>query len=143
MKRCISFFNLTLHFLKKTNKAVLLAMGNIDEEGAHNVAQLMKDNFLDQARPLQQEEIPRLLSHKMPTREQAKRIFGPDIGDIPLVIEEVTQSESEENHAVELIIQVGAEHELGFEGVAIVELISQMAYTSAYDVLRTKEQLGK
>jgi len=122
--------------------AVLLAMGNIDEEGAHNVAQLMNDNFLAQSRPLQQEEIPRILSLKMPTREQAKRIFGPDIGDIPLVIEEVAQSESEENHAVELIIQVGAEHELGFEGVAIVELISQMAYTSAYDQLRTKEQLG-
>ncbi len=117
-------------------------MGNIDEQGAHNVAQLMKDNFLDQSRPLQQEEIPRLRSLKMPTREQAKRIFGPEIGDIPLVIEEVAQSESEENHAVEMIIQVGAEHELGFEGVAIVELIAQMAYTSAYDQLRTKEQLG-
>jgi insulysin len=120
-------------------------MGNINEEGAQNAVQLIDNNFLAQARPLQHEELPRLRSHKMPTRKEAERIFGPEVGDnaIPVVVEEVAHSESEENHAIEMIMQAGAEHELGYEGIAIIELISQMAYTSAYNQLRTTEQLGK
>ena len=120
-------------------------MGNINVNGAQNVVDLIDKNFLNQARPLQHEEIPRLRSLKMPTRAEAQRIFGDEVGDrsIPVVIEEVAFSESEENHAVEIILQAGAEHELGYEGIALLEVISQMAYNSAYNQLRTKEQLGK
>ena len=80
----------------------------------------------------------------MPTIEEAKRIFGPDVENrsIPVILEEVAQSETEENHAVEIVLQAGSEHELGYEGIALISLIGQMAYNSAYDQLRTKEQLG-
>lgn len=120
-------------------------MGNVNEEGAQNVAQLIKDNFISKARPLEHEEIPRLRSLKMPTKKEAERIFGPEVGknSIPVIVEEVAKSKSEENHAVEIILQAGAEHELGYEGVAVIELITQIAYNSAYNQLRTKEQLGK
>ena len=32
--------------------------------------------------------------------------------------------------------------QLGLEGIAILELICHLAYTSAYNQLRTREQLG-
>eukprot|EP01083_Nonionella_stella_P261451 890218_1 len=88
--------------------------------------------------------MPKLRSLKMPTKEEAIRIFGPEVKDskIPIVLEELAYSDSEENHAVEVILQVGAEHELGFEGIGVIELIGQIAYNSAYNQLRTKEQLG-
>jgi len=90
----------------------------------------------------------------------------------PLVYQDIAYSDSEENNAgtyscvedqycgdiysaclslitfllscssVEVILQVGSELELGYEGVAILDLITHMAYNSAYAVLRTKEQLG-
>ena len=44
---------------------------------------------------------------------------------------------------MELNLQVGSEYQLGYEGVAMLELIGHMAYNSAYNQLRTKEQLGK
>jgi secreted Zn-dependent insulinase-like peptidase len=119
-------------------------MGNINEDGAHEVVQLIEKNFLHKARPLFHEELPKLRSMKMPTKEEAIRIFGAGVKNakIPVKIEEVTYSESEENHAVEVVLQCGAEHEMGFEGVAVLELIGQMAYNSAYNQLRTQEQLG-
>jgi len=119
-------------------------MGNINGDGAHEVVQLIENNFLHKARPLSHEELPKLRSMKMPTKEEAVRIFGPGVKDekIPVKLEEVTYSESEENHAVEVTLQCGAEHEMGFEGVAVLELIGQMAYNSAYNQLRTQEQLG-
>jgi len=123
--------------------AELLCMGNIKEEGALDVARLIQKSFL-QSRPLEHEEIPKLRSLKMPTREEASRIFGDEPTDtkIPLVLEEVAYSESEENHAVHLVLQAGSEHEIGYNGIAILELIGHIAYTSAYNQLRTKEQLG-
>ena len=119
-------------------------MGNIKEEGALDVARLIQKSFL-QSRPLEHEEIPKLRSLKMPTREEASRIFGDEPADtkIPLVLEEVAYSESEENHAVHLVLQAGSEHEIGYNGIAILELIGHIAYTSAYNQLRTKEQLGE
>jgi hypothetical protein len=119
-------------------------MGNINEQGAHDVVKLIEQNFLHQARPLSFEEIPKLRSMKMPTKEEAVRIFGPAVQNmsIPLKIEEMTYSASEENHAVEVILQCGAEYEMGYQGVALLELIGQMAYNSAYNTLRTQEQLG-
>ena len=126
-------------------QAIFLIMGNVNEKGAQDIVELIQNNFLSNARPLEFEEIPRLRSFKIPTRSEAERIFGPDVSNksVPVVVEEVTQSESEENHAIEMILQAGAEHELGYEGIALLELISQMADNSAYNQLRTIEQLGK
>lgn len=124
--------------------ATFLCMGNINESGARNVVNLINDHFLHNARPLQQEELPKLRSLRMPNKEEAVRIFGPNVQDrsIPLILEELAHSEAEENNAVEVIMQAGCEFEMGYKGVALMELIGQMAYTSAYNQLRTKEQLG-
>lgn len=136
--------NLMEEVLTSRLSATFLCMGNINEDGARNVVKLINDHFLHNARPLQQEEIPKLRSLKMPSKEEAIRIFGPDVENrsIPLILEEIAHSEAEENSAVEVILQAGCEHEMGYEGIAIMELIGQMAYTSAYTQLRTKEQLG-
>ena len=61
---------------------------------------------------------------------------------MPLKVQEVVSSDAEENHAVELILQTASQYQLGNEGVALLELIGHMAYNSAFDQLRTKEQLG-
>lgn len=136
--------NLMEEVLTSRLSATFLCMGNINEDGARNVVKLINDHFLHNARPLQQEEIPKLRSLKMPSKEEAIRIFGADVENrsIPLILEEIAHSEAEENSAVEVILQAGCEHEMGYEGIAIMELIGQMAYTSAYTQLRTKEQLG-
>ena len=120
-------------------------MGNIDEEGAHNVVKLINDHFLKQSRPLEHEERPKLLSHRLPTKKDAGRIFGVDMEDsvTSLILQEMAHSESEENCSVEHILQTQAQHEMGYEGVALMELMGHIAYNSAYDQLRTKEQLGK
>ena len=119
-------------------------MGNIDEAGALEVVDSIKEQFLADSRPLQNEEMPRLLSLKLPTRDEAIQIFGEGVksSPIPMVLEDVVTSESEENHAVEVILQVGSDHDLGYEGIAIIELIGHIAYNSAFNQLRTKEQLG-
>jgi insulysin len=136
--------NLMEEVLTSRLSATFLCMGNINEDGARNVVKLIHDHFLHNARPLQQEEVPKLRSLKMPNKEEAVKIFGSDLESrsIPFILEEIAHSEAEENSAVEVILQAGSEHELGYEGVAILELIGQMAYTSAYTQLRTKEQLG-
>ncbi len=119
-------------------------MGNIDEAGAFGVVDSIKEQFLAYSRPLENEEIPRLQSLKLPTREEAIQIFGEEVksSPIPLVLEDVVSNESEENHAVEVILQVGSDHDLGYKGIATVELIGHIAYNSAFNQLRTKEQLG-
>jgi insulysin len=118
-------------------------MGNISESGARDVVSLIESHFLKEARPLEHEEIPQLLSLQMPTHDEAVRIFGSGVDPIvPLKVQEVVSSDAEENHAVELILQTASQHQLGHEGVAFLELIGHMAYNSAFDQLRTKEQLG-
>jgi len=141
LQECV---NVAEESLTKRISATFLCMGNIDEEGALNAVNLIDKNFISKARPLRLEEMPKLRSLKMPTKEEAIRIFGPEVKDskIPIVLEELAYSDSEENHAVEVILQVGAEHELGFDGIGVLELIGQIAYNSAYNQLRTKEQLG-
>eukprot|EP00559_Dactyliosolen_fragilissimus_P007895 CAMPEP_0184864396 /NCGR_PEP_ID=MMETSP0580-20130426/14781_1 /TAXON_ID=1118495 /ORGANISM="Dactyliosolen fragilissimus" /LENGTH=1210 /DNA_ID=CAMNT_0027363151 /DNA_START=55 /DNA_END=3687 /DNA_ORIENTATION=+ len=129
--------------LTKRLSAELLSMGNINENDAKDVTKLIQTRFLNTARPLQYEEIPQIKTLRMPTRDEARKIFGPELKDgIPLVLEELAYSDSEENNAVQIILQADAEHSMGYEGVALLELISQMAYNSAYNQLRTKEQLG-
>jgi secreted Zn-dependent insulinase-like peptidase len=103
---------------------------------------VIDDNFLKRSTPLLDVETPTFRSMKLPTRSEAASIFGTVDKSIPLVYQDVAYSESEENNAVELVLQAGCDHELGYEGVAILELISHMAYNSAFNKLRTEEQLG-
>lgn len=100
--------------------------------------------FLKQSRPLLDVETPIFRSFQFPTLQECHRIFGPtdESRSTPLVYQELAFSESEENNAVEFILQAGCDFELGYEGVAILELIAHMAYNSAFNQLRTIEQLG-
>jgi len=121
-----------------------LCMGNIDEKGAKEVTDVIERHFIEPSRPLHDSELPRFRSMKLPTKEEAVKIFGPGIigESIPVKYQEVVPSESEENNAVELTLQAGSEAQLGYEGIGILDLIAHMAYNSAYNQLRTKEQLG-
>ena len=123
-------------------KAEALCMGNIDKKGALAVAELLDRQFLSRARPLTEVETPRFRSLQLPTRKEATRIFGPCERQIPLIYQELAYSETEENCAVELILQTGCELELGYEGMALLDLLTHIAYNSAFGQLRTKEQLG-
>ncbi|KAL7538426.1 hypothetical protein ACHAXR_012769 [Thalassiosira sp. AJA248-18] len=124
-------------------KAVALCIGNIDEKGSQEVAEVISNQFLKK-RPLIDDETPRFRSLRMPNKAEALQIFGASTGssEVPVVYEAVAHSESEENNAVELLIQSASNHELGYEGLAIQEVIGSMAYNSAFNQLRTKEQLG-
>jgi insulysin len=121
-----------------------LCMGNIDEKGAMEVAKVVERHFIAPSVPLHDSELPRFRSMKLPTKEEAVQIFGQKIVGVstPVKYQELAASESEENNAVELTLQAGSEAQLGYEGVAILDLIAHMAYNSAYNQLRTKEQLG-
>lgn len=119
-------------------------MGNISEKEAEEVSKVLDRHFLDASRTLTEVETPNFRSLKLPTRDEAIQIFGPEIKDmpVPLVYQELAYSESEENNAVEYILQAGCELDLGYEGLAVLDLICHMAYNSAFGMLRTKEQLG-
>ena len=123
--------------------AVSLCIGNIDEKGSHEVEQVISNHFLKK-RPLVDGEIPRFRSIRMPNMAEATKIFGapPELSEVPIVYESVAHSEDEENNSVELMIQTASSYELGYEGLAIQELIGSIAYNSAFNQLRTKEQLG-
>lgn len=125
------------------SKAVALCIGNIDENGSQDVAKVISDHFLKK-RPLIDDETPRFRSLRMPNRAEASQIFGSatDVSEMPMVVEAVAHSEDEENNSVEMLMQTASSYELGYEGLAIQEVISSMAYNSAFNQLRTKEQLG-
>jgi len=131
--------------LTKRLSAEFLCMGNINEAGALECVNTINHHFLRRSRPLLPEEIPKLKSLKLPTRKEALQIFGPieEQQPISLILEEVAHSDSEQNNAVEIILQTASEHELGYKGVSILEMIGHIAYNSAFNQLRTKEQLGK
>jgi len=130
---------------------VALCIGNIDEAHAQEVANIIVSKFLKK-RPLSDDENPQFRSMRMPTRAETRQIVGSSIrhveidkeeaSEVPIILEAVAHSESEENNAVELFIQTSSSTELGFEGLAIQELIGSMAHNSAFSQLRTKEQLG-
>jgi len=132
------------------HKVEALCMGNINEEEAREACQIVEDHFFSQeiSRPLLESEIPRFRSIQLPTREDAKHIFGSDVvaedgnRSVPIVYQELAYTESEENNAVEYIIQTGSELQLEYNGLAILELLSHISYNSAYNRLRTIEQLG-
>jgi hypothetical protein len=125
-------------------QADALCLGNIDEKGAQEVTNVIAQHFLNPSRPLHDGEAPKFKSLKLPTKAEAISIFGPEIASesIPVKYQEVAYSASEENNAVEVILQAGCDLTLGYEGIGILDLISSMAYNSAYNLLRTKEQLG-
>lgn len=125
-------------------KVNALCMGNIDDKGAREVKNVLERHFIEPSTPLHDSELPRFRSMKLPTKEEAVMIFGPGVEgqSIPVKYQELAVSSSEENNAVELTLQAGAEAMLGYEGVALVDLVASMAYNSAYNQLRTKEQLG-
>uniref|UniRef100_A0A7S4HIU6 Insulin-degrading enzyme n=1 Tax=Odontella aurita TaxID=265563 RepID=A0A7S4HIU6_9STRA len=129
--------------LRGRGKVEALCMGNINEKEAKEVASVIEQHFL-QSRPLAEEEYPQFRSHKLPTQAEAVRLFGPDVesSSIPTKIEDVAHSESEANNAIQVILQTASEHELGYEGTGTLELLSYIAYNSAYNRLRTQEQLG-
>lgn len=131
------------------HKVEALCMGNIDETEARKACQVVEDHLFTkkQSRPLMEAEIPTFRSMQLPTREEAKHIFGQDVmvtgnRSVPLVYQELAYSASEENNAIEYIIQTGSEVELAYDGVALLELFAYMSYNSAYNQLRTIEQLG-
>lgn len=119
-----------------------LCMGNIDKAGASEVAELIRERFLKDGRPLSEVETPNFRSLRLPTREEAVAVFGPLNRTIPLIQADLAESPSEENNAAEVVMQVGSEFDLGYEGLAIFDLICHMAYNSAFNQLRTNEQLG-
>jgi len=131
------------------HKVEALCMGNIDETEAREACKIVEDHFYAKkiSRPLAESEIPTFRSMQLPTREEAKHIFGSDVivtgnRSVPLVYQELAYSASEENHAIEYIIQTGSELELEYDGLALLELVSHISYNSAYNRLRTNEQLG-
>lgn len=105
---------------------------------------MVQEQFFEKSTPLSEVEIPTFRSMKLPTKEDAKSIFGPEIEKeaIPVKYQELAITESEENNAVEVTLQVGSDVSLDYEGVGIIDLLSQLAYNSAYNQLRTREQLG-
>jgi insulysin len=125
-------------------KAEALCYGNINKEEALAIVEVVDEHFLKPSRPLLQVEVPVFRAMKLPTVGEAERIFGADLSSqiAPLVYQEVAHSESEENNALELSLQAGCDHDLGYEGVAVLDMISHLAYNSAFNQLRTKEQLG-
>lgn len=125
------------------SKAVSLCIGNIDEKGSREVEEVISNHFLKK-RPLIDDETPRFRSLRMPSKTEAMKIFGAatDSSEVPMIYEAVAHSEDEENNSVELLIQTESSYELGYEGLAIQELIGSLAYNSAFNQLRTKEQLG-
>jgi insulysin len=125
-------------------KADALCIGNIDEKAAMEVTDVINRHFMDRSRPLNDAQSPNFRSMKLPTKAEAKVIFGPEVANeaIPVKYQEMAFSSSEENNAVELTIQVGCDVSLGYEGIGILDLIGHLAYSSAYNQLRTREQLG-
>ena len=99
---------------------------------------MISSHFLNK-RPLIDDEIPRFRSLKIPNEAEAMQIFGAnEESEVPVVVEAVAHSESEENNSVELLMQTASATELGHEGLAIQELIGSMAHYSAFNQPRTK-----
>ena len=88
------------------------------------VADVISNHFLKK-RPLIDDETPRFRSLRMPNKAEATKMFGAatEVSEVPVIIEAVAHSEDEENNSVELMMQSMSNYELGYEGLAIQELI--------------------
>ena len=124
--------------------AEAMCIGNIDEKGTREVVDVINRVFINKSRPLNFAESPGFRSMKLPTRAEAEYIFGSEVKKelVPVKYQELASSPSEENNAVEMTLQFGSDASLGYEGIGILDLIGHLAYSSAYNQLRTKEQLG-
>lgn len=125
-------------------KAEAMCIGNIDEKGTSEVIDVINRVFIDKSRPLNFAESPSFKSMRLPTIAEAEYIFGSEVAKelIPIKYQELASSPSEENNAVEITFQFGSDSSLGYEGIGILDLIGHLASSSAYNQLRTKEQLG-
>eukprot|EP00814_Leptocylindrus_danicus_P018865 CAMPEP_0116006758 /NCGR_PEP_ID=MMETSP0321-20121206/1916_1 /TAXON_ID=163516 /ORGANISM="Leptocylindrus danicus var. danicus, Strain B650" /LENGTH=1168 /DNA_ID=CAMNT_0003475367 /DNA_START=833 /DNA_END=4340 /DNA_ORIENTATION=- len=119
-----------------------LCMGNVGEDEALKIADVLRAKFLEKSRILSDEETPRFRSLKLPTYEEAKLLFDDNGVTYPIVYEELAKADMEDNNAIELYLQVGQDQDMKYEGIAILDLIAHIAYTSAFNTLRTQEQLG-
>jgi len=116
-----------------------LVAGNVDAKGAQEIGNVILGTLLAAGSlPLSDEEVPRYRSKRLPTEGEAQDIFG-DGCTYPIAVEELAAGPSEENDAIEFVLQAPTQ---GSEGSAILHLIGHMAYTSAFQQLRTVEQLG-
>jgi len=123
-------------------KCEALVMGNLNEtESQESVRKTLEDYIVRDASTLKEAEIPSFRSHRLPTKSEAAVIFGRR-ARYPVVFQEIAFSETEENNAIEVTLQFGSELELGYEGMALLDLLAHIAYNSAFAQLRTKEQLG-
>ena len=123
----------------------MLCMGNVNETDARELMSVMETRLLKDARPLVDDEIPRFRSNRLPTKEEANRWFpnrSDEVSAFPVVLNDIVVNTGENNHAVEILIQAPPDHELGYVGIGLMELLSHLAYPSAFNTLRTKEQLG-
>lgn len=122
-----------------------LCMGNTDEDEAEALMETLGKNLgcFNPKNALSFNEFPQFKSLILPTKEEARGVFEGE-GELvyPLVHQEIAASDAEENSAIEYYLQAGCDDDLQTEGVAILELICHLAYNSAYNQLRTKEQLG-
>jgi len=141
MEQCA---NVAEESLTSRLKAEAICIGNIDEKGTTEVIDVINRVFIDKSRPLNFAESPSFKSMKLPTIAEAEYIFGAEITkeSIPIKYQELASSPSEENNAAEVTFQFGSDSSLGYEGIGILNLIGNLAYSSAYNQLRTKEQLG-
>jgi hypothetical protein len=112
--------------------ADILCMGNCNEREARQILDVISSKFLQRCRPLSRDEVTKIVSLKLPTRDEAKHIFRADCCSPFLVYEECAYSEEEENNAIEILIQTGCEHQLGFKGVALLELIGHMGKSDMF-----------
>jgi len=125
-----------------------LCHGNIDKDQAMHVADVVGKRFQSNtSQPLLDVELPTFRAMKLPTKSETKAIFGSSAIDestttASLVYQEVAYSDKEENNALEFVLQAGCDFALGFRGVALLDLLSHLVYASAYNQLRTQEQLG-
>eukprot|EP00640_Fibrocapsa_japonica_P000489 CAMPEP_0113948168 /NCGR_PEP_ID=MMETSP1339-20121228/68882_1 /TAXON_ID=94617 /ORGANISM="Fibrocapsa japonica" /LENGTH=1055 /DNA_ID=CAMNT_0000955109 /DNA_START=417 /DNA_END=3580 /DNA_ORIENTATION=+ /assembly_acc=CAM_ASM_000762 len=106
----------------------VLAHGNLDSEEATHLSSLLKAEL--QSIPLPTSELP-----------DDRLVVVPQKG---VLVQMPTPNEDEENSAVEVHFQVGpedGEDDSGRRG-CLLDLVSHMAYTSAFNQLRTEEQLG-
>lgn len=136
--KCFRCADVRIHYQVET-----LCHGNIDEQGVSAIVDAIEERFLKPSRSLTISEVPVFRAMRIPTVKEAIQIFGDTVHrGIPLVVQEMAFSENEENNAIEFVLQADCEANMGYRGVAIMELISHLAYNSAYNQLRTKEQLG-
>jgi secreted Zn-dependent insulinase-like peptidase len=120
-------------------------MGNVNASEAFQLAEVLQKHILKNCLPLSEDEIPRFRSNELPTKVEALSIFKgleTNQSSYSIILEDVAVSEDENNNAVEITLQVACDYKLGYVGIALLELICHLAFPSAFNKLRTQEQLG-